>query len=135
MADVGKRKGPGKVGSSPGTLSPGGGADESDEGGAGVAVITKPKPKTRRKEKVEEEPNWRVLLHNDNVHTFDYVTYAITKVVRTITRYKAHKITVQAHKAGVATVTTTWKQLAEEYCLGLQKEGLTSSIAPDSSFS
>lgn len=50
--------------------------------GGGVAVITKPttKPKTRRKEKTEHEASWRVLLHNDELHTFDYVTGAIVKV-------------------------------------------------------
>lgn len=54
---------------------------ESDRGG-GVAVITKPvtKKKTKRKSQTELEPSWRVLLHNDDVHTFDYVTGAIVKV-------------------------------------------------------
>ena len=65
------------------------------------------------------------------VHTFDYVTMAIVKVVKTVTRKKAHRITVQAHSMGTATVTTTWKQMAKTMCLKLQKFGLTSSIAPD----
>mmetsp|Transcript_7163 Transcript_7163/g.15628 ORF Transcript_7163/g.15628 Transcript_7163/m.15628 type:complete len:81 (+) Transcript_7163:745-987(+) len=39
----------------------------------------------------------------------------------------------QCHSMGTATVTTTWKQMAKSYCLKLQKFGLTSSIAPDSS--
>ncbi|PXF48789.1 ATP-dependent Clp protease adapter protein ClpS [Gracilariopsis chorda] len=108
---------------------------DSDRGG-GVAVITKPvtKKKTKRKSQTQYEPSWRVLLHNDDVHTFDYVTGAIVKVVRTVSRKKAHRITMQAHASGVATVTTTWKAQAEEYCKGLQMHGLTSSIAPDSSF-
>ena len=67
------------------------------------------------------------------VHTFDYVTMAIVKVVKTITRKKAHRITVQCHSMGTATVTTTWKQMAKQMCLKLQKFGLTSSIAPDGS--
>jgi ATP-dependent Clp protease adapter protein ClpS len=110
--------------------------DQDSKGGGGVAVITKPKieKKTERKAKTEREPSWRVLLHNDDVHTFDYVTGAIVKVVRTVSRKKAHRITMQAHSSGVATVTTTWKALAEDYCKGLQMHGLTSSIAPDSSF-
>ena len=86
-----------------------------------------------RKEQVDKEPIWRVLLHNDDVHTFDYVIDTIVSVVRTVTRKKAHRITMEAHKSGLATVTTTWKQLAREYSLGLQKAGLTSSIAPDKS--
>ncbi|KAK4533267.1 hypothetical protein CCYA_CCYA16G4149 [Cyanidiococcus yangmingshanensis] len=140
MADIG-RKGPGKIGGKPVEFSPGRGVgapggDESgdrEREGGGVAVITKTKPAVREKEKTAKEPMWRVLLHNDNIHTFDYVTYTLVKVVKTLTRYKAHRITVHAHKAGVATVTTTWKQLAEEYCQGLQREGLTSSIMPDHS--
>jgi len=98
-------------------------------------VIARPKPieKSKNKEEVENEPSWRVLLHNDDVHTFDYVSMAIVKVVKTITRKKAHRICVQCHSMGTATVTTTWKQMAKSYCLKLQKFGLTSSIAPDSS--
>ena len=65
------------------------------------------------------------------VHTFDYVMMAIVKVVKTITRKKAHRITVQCHSMGTATVTTTWKAMAKTMCLKLQKFGLTSSIAPD----
>lgn len=127
MADISKPR--------PGVGGPKGPQFGSDSGG-GVAVITKPttKQKTKRKEKTEHEPTWRVLLHNDELHTFDYVTGAIVKVVRTVSRKKAYRITVQAHVSGVATVTTTWKAQAEEYCKGLQMQGLTSSIAPDSSF-
>ena len=103
-----------------------------------MAVIEVAKPKvdkvTKRKEKTEKESNWRVLLHNDDIHTFDYVTMSIVKVVRTVTRKKAHRITMIAHSSGTATVTTTWKALAEDYCKGLQMHGLTSSIAPDSAF-
>lgn len=74
MADISKPK--------PGVGGPKGPAfGESDRGG-GVAVITKPttKKKVKRQSKTEHEPAWRVLLHNDDVHTFDYVTGAIVKV-------------------------------------------------------
>jgi len=43
------------------------------------------------------------------------------QVVRTVTRKKAHRITMEAHKSGLATVTTTWKQLAREYSVKLRK--------------
>ena len=122
------------------------------------AVIAKPKPKAKAKNKedVEKEGSWSVLLHNDDVrarqpagpalpaqscdtrpaqshqvHTFDYVNMAIVQAVQTITRKKAHRICVQAHSMGTATVTTSWKQQAKQYCLKLQKYGLTSSIAPE----
>ncbi len=111
----------------------GGGEREKSKSRGRLAVIARPKPKaaSERKEDVEHEPSWRVLLHNDDVHTFEYCTGAIVAVVRTITRKKAHKIMVQAHSMGTATVTTTWKQMAKSYCLKLQKYGLTSSIAPN----
>lgn len=75
MADISKPR-PGVGGPKRGPEF--GGADR----GGGVAVITKPdvKQKTKRKAKTEKEPSWRVLLHNDDVHTFEYVTGAIVKV-------------------------------------------------------
>jgi len=110
---------------------------EQKRKGSRLATIDRVKPEKdlERKEKVENEPIWRVLLHNDDVHTFDYVSMAIVKVVKTVSRKKAFKITVEAHMSGIATVTTTWKAMAKQYCTGLQKMGLTSSIAPDPSMS
>jgi ATP-dependent Clp protease adapter protein ClpS len=100
-----------------------------------LATVDRVKPdlEVERKEQVDKEPIWRVLLHNDDVHTFDYVSMSIVKVVKTVSRKKAFKITVEAHMSGIATVTTTWKAQAKSYCMGLQKMGLTSSIAPDPS--
>ena len=89
---------------------------------------------TKKKEKQTNESMWRVLLHNDEIHTFDYVTHSIVKTVKQLTRKKAHEITVQTHSAGMSTVITVWKDLAQTYCLGLQRQGLTASIAPDSGF-
>lgn len=132
MADIG-RQAP-KIGGPKGPALDDGGKSS----GGGVAVITKQKTgtkqSTQRKEKTDKEKVWRVLLHNDDVHTFEYVTQSIVKVVKTVTRKKAHRITMQAHSSGMATVTSTWKAQAEDYSKGLQVHGLTSSIAPDSSF-
>lgn len=74
MADISKPR--------PGVGGPKGPQFSSPDSGGGVAVITKPdtKQKTKRKAQTEHEPSWRVLLHNDDVHTFDYVTGAIVKV-------------------------------------------------------
>lgn len=96
-------------------------------------MIARPKPKAKseRREDVSLDANWKVLLHNDDVHTFEYCTGAICSVVRTIKRKKAHTITVQAHSMGTAVVTQTYKAKAKEFCLGLQKYGLTSSISPE----
>lgn len=80
MADISKPK--------PGVGGPKGPQFGSPDRGGGVAVIAKPvtKKKTKRKSETEYESSWRVLLHNDDVHTFDYVTGAIVKV-RNVTIY------------------------------------------------
>lgn len=53
-----------------------GGARESEKRRGKAAVISRPKPKPvqKNKEDVDKEPQWRVLLHNDDVHTWDYVS-------------------------------------------------------------
>ena len=93
-----------------------GGEREQSKSRGRLAVISrpKPKPKSENREQVDKDNSWRVLLHNDDVHTFDYVSMAIVKVIQTVTRKKAHKITVQCHSMGTATVTTTWKQMAKQ---------------------
>merc|ERR1712094_97694 len=35
---------------------------------------------TKTKEDLNIEEPWRLLLHNDDVHTFEYVTYMIQKI-------------------------------------------------------
>eukprot|EP00967_Tisochrysis_lutea_P111394 scaffold175104_cov39-Tisochrysis_lutea.AAC.1 len=112
------------------------GGEREREGSRGrTAVVQRPKaePKQMSKEDIAHEPMWRLLLHNDDVHTWDYVIYAIVSVVKTVSRKKAHRITTTVHTQGSATVTITFKQQAKKYCLELQKWGLTSSIAPESS--
>merc|ERR1712216_674944 len=97
---------------------------EKSRGKTAVIARPKPQPVEKNREEVEKEGSWRVLLHNDDVHTFDYVNMAICQTVPTVTRAKAYRITVAAHTNNLAVVTTTWKQMAKTYCL-------TSSIAPD----
>jgi len=114
-------------------MQEGGGEREQQKSKGRTAVVQRPKaePKEMSKEDVANEPMWRVLMHNDDVHTWDYVIFAIVSVVKTVTRKKAHRITTTVHTQGSATITITFKQQAKKYCLELQKWGLTSSIAPE----
>ena len=125
MSDIGKDYG--------GNAGGGSGEGERQRGRSAVIARPKPKAKDERKEDTTLEPMWRVLLHNDDVHTWDYVIMAIVETVKTITRKKAHRITTQVHSQGVATITVTWKQQAKTFSLKLQNYGLTSSICPDES--
>jgi ATP-dependent Clp protease adapter protein ClpS len=98
-----------------------------------TAVIERPKPKPKEvsKEDVKNDQPWRVLLHNDEVHTFDYCIGCIASTVPTVPRKKAHRIVMETHTSGMAVVTRTFKQQAKQYCIALQQLGLTSSIAPE----
>ena len=98
----------------------------------GVKVIDKIETKAEEQKKNEEM--WRVVLHNDEVHTFNYVIRSLCKVVGTLDRKAAFEICVQTHGIGKSTVTKTWKKQAEQFCLGLQRQGLTVSISPDKDF-
>jgi ATP-dependent Clp protease adapter protein ClpS len=100
----------------------------------GVKTITKDGTETKAEEDKKKEEMWRVVLHNDEVHTFHYVVRSLTKVIGTLDRKAAFEVCVQTHGIGKSTITKTWKKQAEQYCLGLQRQGLTVSIAPDEDF-
>ncbi|CAK0838897.1 unnamed protein product, partial [Prorocentrum cordatum] len=101
---------------------------------AGIAIMEKNDLKAKMKEEFDKEKWWRVLLHNDDIHTFEYVTGSLTRTVKHLSRRKAYNITWEAHSSGKATVACVWKALAEQFCVNLQQLGLTVSIAPDSKF-
>jgi len=97
-------------------------------------VLVKDRTETQPAEQKKKEEQWRVVLHNDEVHTFNYVIRSLCKVIGTLDRKAAFEICVQTHGIGKATVTKTWKKQAEQFCLGLQRQGLTVSISPDEDF-
>ncbi|ORM40278.1 ATP-dependent Clp protease adapter protein ClpS [Babesia sp. Xinjiang] len=66
----------------------------------------------------EETIAWRVVLYNDDIHSFTYVTEALASAIPQLSREVAHTITVEAHNSGQATVLRTWQKKAEAYCTG-----------------
>jgi ATP-dependent Clp protease adapter protein ClpS len=115
-------------------MSDAGGTEQSRSTKKGVSTILKEKVETKQKEDLKDEDQWRVLLHNDEVHTFQYVVQSLVKVIGTVDRKAAYEICVQTHNSGKGSVTKTWKKQAMKFCLGLQRQGLTASIAPDKNF-
>jgi ATP-dependent Clp protease adapter protein ClpS len=99
-----------------------------------VKTIEKDKVESQAEEKKNKEEMWRVVLHNDEVHTFNYVIRSLTKVIGILDRQAAFEVCKETHGIGKATVTITWKKQAEQFCLGLQRQGLTVSISPDEDF-
>jgi ATP-dependent Clp protease adapter protein ClpS len=98
----------------------------------GVQTIIKEQTEEKQEEKKEEM--YRVLLHNDEVHTFQYVVRALTKVIGILDRKAAFEICVETHGRGKAVITKTWKKQAMQFCMGLQRQGLTVSITPDEDY-
>ena len=54
------------------------GEGERQRGRTITVARPKPKPKQDRKEDVDKEPSWRVLLHNDDVRTLSATALAAT---------------------------------------------------------
>ena len=106
--------------------------EKSKKTSRGTTVIDK--VETDEEEEKKKEEMWRVVLHNDEVHTFNYVIRSLTKVIGTLDRKAAFEVCVQTHGIGKATITKTWKKQAEQHCLGLQRQGLPVSISPDKDF-
>lgn len=100
----------------------------------GVSTIIADKIEEETEDEEIKEEMWRVVLHNDEVHTFNYVIRSLSKVVGTLDKKASFEICVETHGVGKATVTKTWKKQAEQFCLGLQRQGLTVSISPDKDF-
>jgi len=111
-----------------------GGMEKAKDKKKSLQTIVIDKTDTQMEEDETPEEMWRVVLHNDEVHTFNYVIRSLQKVMGTLDKKKAFDICTVTHGQGQATVTSCWKEQAMKYCLGLQRQGLTASIAPDSKF-
>jgi ATP-dependent Clp protease adapter protein ClpS len=111
-----------------------GGMEKAKDKKKSLSTIVIDKTDTQMEEDETPEEMWRVVLHNDEVHTFNYVIRSLQKVMGTLDKKKAFDICTVTHGQGQATVTSCWKEQAMKYCLGLQRQGLTASIAPESKF-
>lgn len=76
-------------------------------------------------------PRYRVLLHNDDYNSMEYVVQVLVKTVTSLTIPQAVSIMMQAHNNGTALVITCAQEHAEFYSETLNAHGLTSTIEPD----
>eukprot|EP00550_Attheya_septentrionalis_P004034 CAMPEP_0198291834 /NCGR_PEP_ID=MMETSP1449-20131203/9216_1 /TAXON_ID=420275 /ORGANISM="Attheya septentrionalis, Strain CCMP2084" /LENGTH=186 /DNA_ID=CAMNT_0043990517 /DNA_START=544 /DNA_END=1104 /DNA_ORIENTATION=+ len=111
-----------------------GGREKSKSKKVSRTILLEDVKQEEEEEEKNKEEQWRVVLHNDEVHTFNYVIRALTKSIGTLDRKRAFDICVATHGVGKATISTVHKKQAEQYCLGLQRVGLTVSISPDKNF-
>lgn len=75
-------------------------------------------------------PRYRVLLHNDDFNSMEYVVEVLMKTVPSLTQPQAVDIMMEAHSNGKALVITCALEHAEFYSETLKMHGLSSSIEP-----
>lgn len=76
-------------------------------------------------------PMYKVLLHNDDVNSCDYVVVCLLKTVNTLSTEQAINIMTEADNTGIALITVVPLEIAEHYSTNLQNMGLTSTIEPE----
>jgi ATP-dependent Clp protease adaptor protein ClpS len=73
---------------------------------------------------------YAVILHNDDVHSMEYVVDALVKSVPTLSEQEATEVMMKAHSEGRAVVVVCPLEQAELYRDRLQTFGLGASIEP-----
>jgi ATP-dependent Clp protease adaptor protein ClpS len=76
-------------------------------------------------------PRYKVLLHNDDFNSMEYVVQTLIQTVAGLTQPQAVDIMMEAHTNGLALVITCALEHAEFYCETLNHHGLISTIEPD----
>jgi len=103
------------------------GAAGGDESGTATA-----KPKAARKTAPKRKPprhlpQWKVLLHNDDVNEYTHVIKSIVELTH-LSEQDATVRTKEADKTGVALILVTHKERAELYRDQFQSKSLTVTI-------
>lgn len=76
-------------------------------------------------------PRYRVLLHNDDHNSMEYVVEVLIQTVASLTVPQAVSIMMEAHTNGLALVIVCAQEHAEFYSETLKNHGLISTIEPD----
>lgn len=81
-------------------------------------------------QKTRTLPPYRVILHNDDVNTFEHVILSILKLTQ-LEEHAAIQCALTAHQEGCATMLITHKERAELYCEQFATYQLTVTCEPD----
>lgn len=96
-----------------------------------MSIETLKRPESNTSTIRKPAPRYKVLLHNDDFNSMEYVVQTLMQTVAGLTQPQAVNIMMEAHTNGLALVITCALEHAEFYCETLQNHGLTSSIEPD----
>lgn len=94
---------------------------------ADTATAPAIKPKPPRPDLL---PPYKVILHNDEVNTFEHVIATILNLTH-LTQEEAIQRTAEAHVSGCALLLVTHKERAELYQDQFRSASLTVTIEPD----
>ncbi|MEK7710712.1 MAG: ATP-dependent Clp protease adaptor ClpS [Planctomycetota bacterium] len=100
--------------------------DQQTGSGSAPAAATKP---ARPAQKPKKLPPYRVLLHNDDVNTFEHIIRSILKLT-TLTPQEAVLRTIEAHETGVALLLMTHRERAELYAEQFASLKVTTTVEP-----
>lgn len=96
----------------------------------GTATLTPPvrKPATP-KQKPRKLPPYKVLLHNDEVNTFEHVIKSIRRLMA-LSAEEAVLKALEAHESGVSLLVVTHRERAELFVDQFASLSLTATIEP-----
>lgn len=102
----------------------------SDTGTSGHDPLPAKKQPPARKPVRRALPQFRVVLHNDDINEVEAVIRTLTRLTP-LTKERATLVTLHAHLNGDALILITHKERAELYVAQFRAKGLTVSIEPD----
>ncbi len=85
-------------------------------------------PEVQVKERIL--PPYKVVLHNDDVNTFEHVILSILRLTP-LKEEEAIERTIEAHETGVAVLLVTTRERAELYVEQFTSCGLIVTCEPD----
>ena len=102
--------------------------EQHDQDGGSITVTTTRPAPTKPKPRLL--PQWKVLLHNDDVNDMRYVVDSICALT-SLVEQQAIVCMVEAHQSGVALLLTTHQEHAELLEEQFASKQLTVTIEPD----
>ena len=87
-------------------------------------------PEVEHEQQVGQLPPYRVILHNDDVNTFEHVILTILKLTE-LNEQDAVRRTIEAHESGCALLLVTHKERAELYVEQFASCRLTVTCEPE----
>lgn len=88
------------------------------------------RPAAETEQRTRLLPPYRVMLHNDDVNTFEHVIHAILELTP-LKEPEAVARTIEAHESGCSLLLVTHRERAELYVEQFATKQLTVTCEPD----